>query len=302
MKTIDIAMATYNGEKFIEEQILSIQNQTYHNWILYISDDGSTDSTVDHIKEMVKKDQRIRLINTQRQGGVIPNFNKALEFTNAEYVVFCDQDDLWPKDRLETLFKKISLLEVGCDKPIMLFTDLRLVDEKGEGIADSFYKNNSLNPYSNMIEYRLLWDCTIYGCSTIVNRALIEKSFPVPNSALMHDQWFAIIANKSNGLFFDEYVSVYYRQHTNNVVGGGGSSVFSKLKRFNKNINNIKKNSIKIKMNLYGNNKGLYDQNNNLISYFDFMRFAVNEVLPGVFRGQRKLYAFFLFLGFLFLK
>jgi len=75
MSHVDIAMATYNGESYIEEQILSIINQTYSSWTLYISDDASTDKTLDIINKYEKIDPRIKLINTERQGGVVNNFN-----------------------------------------------------------------------------------------------------------------------------------------------------------------------------------------------------------------------------------
>ncbi|HDX4396574.1 TPA: glycosyltransferase, partial [Enterobacter bugandensis] len=81
MKQVDIALATFNGEKYIREQIESIQKQTYSNWRLLISDDCSTDSTIAIIKELMQHDRRINIVNESRQGGVIKNFNKALMHT-----------------------------------------------------------------------------------------------------------------------------------------------------------------------------------------------------------------------------
>ncbi|MBE4896318.1 glycosyltransferase, partial [Enterobacter cloacae complex sp. P16RS2] len=99
MKQVDIALATFNGEKYIREQIESIQKQTYSNWRLLISDDCSTDSTIAIIKELMQNDRRINIVNESRQGGVIKNFNKALMHTTAEYILLCDQDDIWPSER-----------------------------------------------------------------------------------------------------------------------------------------------------------------------------------------------------------
>ncbi|HDC4532117.1 TPA: glycosyltransferase, partial [Enterobacter asburiae] len=111
MKQVDIALATFNGEKYIREQIESIQKQTYSNWRLLISDDCSTDSTIAIIKELMQNDRRINIVNESRQGGVIKNFNKALMHTTAEYVLLCDQDDIWPSERLSKLVSEISRIE-----------------------------------------------------------------------------------------------------------------------------------------------------------------------------------------------
>ncbi|WP_228285999.1 glycosyltransferase, partial [Acinetobacter pollinis] len=100
MECVDIVMATYNGENYIREQIESIQKQNYEHWHLYISDDASTDGTVSIIKQMASDDSRIRLVSTDKQGGIIANFNKALSFSDANYIFLSDQDDIWMEDRL----------------------------------------------------------------------------------------------------------------------------------------------------------------------------------------------------------
>lgn len=302
MKKIDIAMATYNGENYIEDQIKSIQNQTYENWCLYISDDGSSDCTTDLIKKCMSVDQRIKLINIERQGGVIKNFEKTLQNTNSDYIVLSDQDDLWPKNRLEILLTEIkSREEKNKDKAILVFTDLELINENGVKINDSFYKINKINPICNMKPNRLLWSCTVYGCTTIMNRKLLSLALPIPETALMHDQWLAFIANRNEGLFYCDYRSIKYRQHANNVVGGSSNSFFDKLKKFKKNLKNIKNSIINIKKTIYGNH-GLYEGDNNLKSHFDFIRFAFKEIFPEIFKGDRKIQMVFLFIGFLIIK
>lgn len=300
MKTVDIAMATYNGENFLEEQILSIQKQSYQNWNLYISDDGSTDSTVKLIQRFASEDSRIKLINTERKGGVIANFNCALEHTVSEYIALCDQDDIWPSERLEKMVCNIKLKEEnGINRPIMFFSDLVLVDEKGFEISESFYKFNNLNPYLNMKKNRLCWNCTIYGCTTIINRSLLNISIPIPSTALMHDQWLALKASHSGGLYYlDGFKSIRYRQHSNNVVGGRKHNFFSKFLNIYKNLKSIKNSVRSIKLNLKGNN-GLYTEKNPLINYFDFCVFAFKEIFPEIFNGEKKIHSFFLFIGFI---
>ena len=295
---VDIAMATYNGENFIAEQIQSIQNQTYQNWILYVSDDGSSDGTVDYINEVAITDQRIKLINTQRQGGVIPNFNNALEYTSADYIVLCDQDDIWPKERLAVLVNKIRELEVNSGQPLMIFTDMILIDAKGLKIADSFYQSNKLNPNINLEENSLIWRSTVYGCSTIMNRALLNISLPVPEYAQMHDQWLALNAKQSNNLYYYDYQSLKYRQHANNVVGGSHKGLKGKLSSFWKSLKNIKISVLKIK-SLLSARPDLYTSKKKFVSYFDFVAFAFKEILPKVFLGDKKMQTFFILLFFL---
>ncbi|HDV3893220.1 TPA: glycosyltransferase, partial [Escherichia coli] len=150
MIAVDIALATYNGANFIRQQIESIQKQTYRNWRLIISDDNSSDDTVDIIKDMMSNDSRIYLLGNKRQGGVIQNFNYALSQTTSEIVLLCDQDDIWPEERLEILIDKFKALQRNDFVPAMMFTDLKLVDENNCLIAESFYRTNNINPQDNL--------------------------------------------------------------------------------------------------------------------------------------------------------
>ncbi|WP_310592987.1 glycosyltransferase, partial [Escherichia coli] len=158
-----MALATYNGANFIRQQIESIQKQTYRNWRLIISDDNSSDDTVDIIKDMMSNDSRIYLVGNKRQGGVIQNFNYALSQTTSEIVLLCDQDDIWPEERLEILIDKFKALQRNDFVPAMMFTDLKLVDENNCLIAESFYRTNNINPQDNLKNNNLLWRSTVYG-------------------------------------------------------------------------------------------------------------------------------------------
>ena len=301
MKEIHIAMATYNGAPYILEQIESIQRQTYTNWNLYISDDGSTDNTVEIISNLVKNDTRIKIINRERQGGVVKNFNKALMATTAEYVVLSDQDDIWFDDRLEKLVHKIQELEVTNNMSVLVFTDLELVDADAKTIAKSFYVSNGLKAEENMQKHNLLWRSTVYGCTTIMNRRLLDQSLPIPDYAQMHDQWLALNAKQENGLYYFDYKSLKYRQHANNVVGGSSNGFSSKLKNFRKNLNNIKTSVLKIKI-LLKKRPNLYQDNYQFNNYFNFFYFAIKEIFPTILLGDKKIQTIFIFMGFLIFK
>ena len=100
---IDILMATYNGEKYIVEQIDSIINQTYKNWNLLIRDDNSTDRTLEIIKNYQKKDARIRILDNNKVNlGIVKNFEKLLKISESELIMFSDQDDIWKKGKIKT--------------------------------------------------------------------------------------------------------------------------------------------------------------------------------------------------------
>lgn len=287
MSTIDVAMATYNGEQFISDQINSIIEQTHQDWVLYISDDGSTDNTVSIIKDFALEDSRIKLINIDRQGGVISNFNKALESTSAEFIVLSDQDDLWPQDRLDILLAAISK-DNSIKQPKLVFTDLTLINEAGETIAKSFYKENKLNPLENLRGYNLLWKSTVYGCTTIMNRALLDVALPIPVEVHMHDQWLAMKAHQNRGLEFIDVSTIMYRQHNNNVVGGINKGILNRIKDSKHSMNNIC-NSIRKTKSYLRRYEGLYFHDRTFISNKDFFKFAVLEILPSVLKSDKKL-------------
>lgn len=291
MSGIDIAMATYNGSEFILEQINSIQQQSCTEWVLYISDDCSTDNTKEIIETLAKNDNRIKLINTKRQGGVVANFNKALEATTSQYIVLADQDDYWPKDRLKILLDKISN-EGDQSKPLMIFSDLTVVDKELSKISDSLYKSRQLDPYENMDCFDLLWKCSVYGCSTIMNRALLEKSLPIPFNATMHDNWLALNAATEHGLKFLDLVTIHYRQHENNVVGGRTKSLPDKIISFKNSLDKMLKHKEKVieMLSLAKKIKGNEILKSITLDYPSGVSFAFQKVLPALKNKGRKGY------------
>lgn len=300
MSHVDIAMATYNGEAYIEEQIVSIINQTYSSWTLYISDDASTDKTPDIIKKYEKLDPRIKLVNTERQGGVVNNFNCALNATCAHYVMLADQDDYWNNDRIEKLYSYISAKDTF-DKPLMVFSDLEVVDDKLATLSESFYKGNSINPLDNLNPVQLLWKCSVYGCTTIFNRKLLDKCLPIPSGITMHDNWLALNAATENGLEFFDFRTIRYRQHSNNVVGGGNKGVVKRILSLNKNISKMIKYRENINILLC---EAKRIPSNACIQAVDIkgmksVNFAFKQILPAIILQSKKAYSMLIFLIFL---
>lgn len=245
MKKIDIALATYNGSPFLSEQLDSILNQTHTDISVLCSDDGSNDDTVLKVKNSAKLDNRIHVCNTKRVGGTVLNFEKALEFTQSEYIMLSDQDDVWFPHKIDNMLNFIieKENELGSESPILCFSDLTLVNENLNVIADSFYKANKFDPLNNTREEFLLWRSTVYGCSCIFNKACLKMALPFPENIPMHDHWLALIAAKHGAVFYYDQPTILYRQHANNVVGGAAfnKSCFYKLKKAKKLIAGIKR-------------------------------------------------------------
>lgn len=220
---IDIVLATYNGVSFLEEQLRSLLAQDYGSWRLLIRDDGSTDGTADAIKDFAALyPERVRIANDSAgRLGPVGTFSKLLERTTASYVAFCDQDDVWKPDRLSITMARMQELEqrYGRDCPLLVFTDLTVVDESLHELSPSFWKYQGLKPEYSRFLSRLLVQNVVTGSTTLMNRALAQKVTPIPAEAAMHDWWAALVASTFGQIGFIPRPTVLYRQHGQNAIG-----------------------------------------------------------------------------------
>lgn len=286
-RSIAIVIATYNGSLFIKEQINSILNQTYRDFKLYISDDRSSDNTLDIIRNIT--DERIVIVDNERNLGVVGNFNNVLLSTKEDIVFLSDQDDLWPPERLEKmlLFCEENLIE---GTPFLTFTDMTLIDGNGDILSESFYNDVAIEPTYNMDLRYLTWRCTAYGCTMMFNRALLDLSLPIPDKkdTTMHDNWLILCALTKGNVFYYDYKSVFYRQHAFNHTGGGRNSLFFKLKNLKKQLTVIddtqKKRLSQLKVLV---DRGILNKNdlNKFNSVFDYI---TSDIVP--FKKERKVY------------
>lgn len=186
---VDILLATWNGEKFLEKQLNSILAQSYMNWRLLVSDDGSTDNSMSILMKYELRDARITIVNNLRKGGVVENFGELVRFSSSPYIMFCDQDDVWMNDKVCTMIHAIKYEEDMSDvsMPLLGFSDMSLVDEAGSVIKDSFYRSNKLDPNNNLDIRYLMWRSSVYGCTTIFNKSLLSMAAPMPMNVAMHD-------------------------------------------------------------------------------------------------------------------
>lgn len=220
---IDILLATYNGERYLSDQLDSILNQSCDNWRIFIRDDGSEDGTSTLIERYEKKNSgKIFLLKDDKQNlGVCGNFSEILKNSYSDYIMFCDQDDIWIKDKIKITFKKMKQMEniYGSQSPILIHTDLMVVSDNLEKIANSFWKFAHLNPKGRKKISRLLIQNIVTGCTVMINRALKNLSPTVPVDALSHDWWLALVACAFGKIESIPIPTVLYRQHQKNVFG-----------------------------------------------------------------------------------
>lgn len=256
---IDILLSTYNGEDFLREQLDSILSQNEHSWRLLIRDDASSDATVEVIKEYCEKHpDTITFITDSETSPLGPaqSFNRLLNKSKAPYVMFSDQDDVWLPEKIEKMLSVMKDMELASNGsvPILLHSDLEVVNENLKNIADSFIKKNNLNPEIIDVKYLSLRN-SVTGCSMMCNRSLLDLTLPIPDHAIMHDWWFAITASAFGRIEFISQSLVKYRQHSSNYYGATNrTKILKKSFRFNKYRIKVKLISLQVDafLNTYG--------------------------------------------------
>ena len=217
MEKVDILLATYNGEKYLREQIDSILNQSYKDFRLLISDDCSNDLTRSILEEYKNKDSRIEVFFQENNLGVVKNFEFLLGKVEAKYYMFSDQDDIWKENKIE---KSLSKIEEGFD---LVYSDLEVVDENLNVIYESYWKLKGI--YDKIKKYNnfnsLYLNNFVTGCTMISRKELINKFLPLPNTSkyVLHDYWISLILSQDGRISYIEEPLIKYRQHKNNKVG-----------------------------------------------------------------------------------
>jgi glycosyltransferase involved in cell wall biosynthesis len=231
---IEVLMAVYNGEKFIAEQLHSILNQTEKDLHIIIRDNFSEDNTVKIVQNIAKAyPDRITLICSPQNDGVIGNFAALMQKSQAKYIMFSDADDTWHKDKVEKTFAKFNKLEklYGKETPLLVHTDLIVTDRDLNPTAPSFWKFSHLNIDQGHALNRLLVQNVITGCTVMVNRALLEAAMPIPEGIVMHDWWLGLNASGLGHVGTVSEATMLYRQHGGNDTGAKKYGVISYFKR-----------------------------------------------------------------------
>lgn len=215
-KKVVILMSTYNGEKYLAEQLNSLINQTYKNIEILIRDDGSNDNTIDIINEYAKNNSNI-VVKIGENLGFINSFFELLKIadSNADYFAYCDQDDVWMEDKIE---RAVSFMNNSdSSKPVLYFSNSDYYD--GEmNFLKTAEKNKIYNFRNSLVE------CVTQGMTMVINRTakqLIAENRP--NNCLYHDWWTYMICSGFGEIIYDDKSLVKYRRHNKSVTVEGKS-------------------------------------------------------------------------------
>ena len=173
MSNIDILMASYNSEKYIESQINSILSQTYNNYHIYINDDISTDNTLNILQNYKKQYNNIFSIKQNNERlGIKENFSALMNKSNADYIMFSDHDDVWFNNKIEITYNEMTALEkkYSSSVPLLVFTDKQVTDINLNVINPSHNKSEKLNT-KNISFSRLLMGNVVSGCTVMINKS-----------------------------------------------------------------------------------------------------------------------------------
>ena len=226
---IEILMATYNGERYIEEQIDSIVNQTYKNWELLIRDDKSSDKTLDIIKEYEKKDDRIKVLEDSKANlGFVRNFEELMSNSSNDFLMFSDQDDYWVEDKIEKYIEAINVLSSkDLEKPLLIHSNSFVCDKEL-----NIKKEKFINDCAKSSEFDVcFFNYIVQGSTVLINRKLLELSLPFSSNVTVHDRYLHLLAEFLGKRKFLSQSLMKYRQHENNKIGANYSIIKKILKK-----------------------------------------------------------------------
>lgn len=279
-KKVAVLISTYNGEKYLREQLDSILNQTYKNIEIVIRDDGSQDSTVEIVKEY-KQNYKNIILEQGQNVGFIKSFFKLLELAEADYYAYCDQDDFWMENKVELAVQ--TLEKADNSKPNMVFGNSDYYDEnmnfmsKGEKHKTFSFKNS-------------LYECVAQGMTMTINQKAKEIiTENVPEKCLFHDWWTYMICSGMGEVLYNDETVVKYRRFQKNATAEGQSALKIFLWRIKKLISDsgmkdIKMQQIEYKKMFYDN---LSYENKKVLDIFVQEKYNFLKALKKAFYPQR---------------
>lgn len=243
---VQILMSTYNGERFLEEQLNSLLQQTYDNMEILIRDDGSKDGTAAILKKYQEKYDNIQ-VYLEENVGLTKSFFTLLQRSDADYIAFSDQDDVWLEEKVERAVERLEKIKepaLYCSNKILVDTNLKIIKENAHRKLKPAFENAVV-------------ECICTGCTSMMNRALAENiKEHIPENAIIHDWWCYLTASYLGKVIFDENAYIWYRQHERNVIGAS-STWFGTVRA---KVAYVKENKGKLKDQLENFSK-LYHQN-----------------------------------------
>lgn len=219
---VSIAMATYNGEKYLQEQLDSIYAQTYKNFEVIVVDDVSTDDTVLILEEYKREYGLIYFLNDTNLG-VTKNFEKAISLCKGEYIALVDQDDIWLPHKIDVLYNNIGEYS-------LIYSNAVIINDRSEQqnkTTEEIYPLCCLDSKTENLYNYIVLNSFILGCSTMFKRELLTDLIPIYVSSRNHDWWLTLCAHNRNGIKYVDEVLYYYRHHDNNYSRQGFKTSFA---------------------------------------------------------------------------
>ncbi len=234
---VDVLLATYNGARYLEPQLDSLLRQANQCFRLLVSDDGSTDATLDIVRRYrAAFGERLVLLDRAAPNvGAVRNFERLMQASltagQAKWVAFCDQDDVWLPHKMDAMLQAMWAIErqVGAHKPCLVHSDLVVVDASLRLISPSYVAYQRTQP-GDFTPVHLLSVNPVTGCTAMVNQALLKMALPLPPEVVMHDWWCALISGSGMRHYMNEPL-VQYRQHGSNQLGARDRGLRSRLLR-----------------------------------------------------------------------
>lgn len=295
---IDILLATYNGEKYLNELIDSILSQTYKNIRLIISDDCSKDNTREILEKYQKEDSRVIVYKQEQNQGYVKNFEFLLKKVESDYYMLADQDDVWLPEKVEK-----SLQKLKAENADLVFGDLEVVDQNLKTIYPSFNDfmllSRKIQKYIKSYKLNYLYNC-ITGCTVLAKSKFISQILPVPTTSkyFIHDHWIGIIMSTYGKIAYMPEKYIKYRQHGDNQVGTNKiSHKFTKLTQ-------VRELFINVKLGVFGtyveNNsrfpKEIQELNQKAYDYFNMVKDKKNfnfknwNIFHELYKTETKIY------------
>ncbi len=223
---ISIAMATYNGEKYLAEQLDSILAQTVQDFELIVCDDCSSDSTAEILSRYAEKDSRIKIFVNEKNLGFVKNFEKAVSLCSGEYIALSDQDDVWFAGHLEILLRNIKDKDLICGNAVLCDENLKTINTDLLSVSKIDFLPDNKDDWF----FFLLHGNIFQGAASLFKSNIIEKALPIPSKVKFHDRWLALVAASENGVSYITKPILYYRRHGENITHIEKWNIFLRIK------------------------------------------------------------------------
>lgn len=212
---VSVAMATYNGERFIKEQIDSILRQTIQNIEIVICDDCSADNTWEILQEYAKDDSRFKIYRNETNLGFCKNFEKVISLCHGDYIALSDQDDVWMDNHLEVLLKRLGNKVMTCGNALLINENGVSLDVTWRDMEQLDYiPDDDIKKLKSILFFRNPYQ----GASMLFKRELLQSALPFPNETLFHDRWLAAVACLAGGINYADAIVLHYRRTNENVT------------------------------------------------------------------------------------